>query len=98
MNTSTDFTTCNTGLMISPAVVFKINGTELTLILMDDASSYYRFEGYPLEIWISIHDQKNVSQIYEDIKTRDSLPTAFKEDFNNFVGFLIKENILSLPP
>jgi hypothetical protein len=98
MNISTDFTTCNNSLPVSPAVVFKIKGTELTLILMNDANSYYKFEGYPLEIWSSIHDKKNLSQIYGDIKSRDSLPDAFKEDFNNFVGFLIKENILSLPP
>jgi len=92
-----DFINSKYFLTPSPNVVFKLKGDELVLIILDDSQSYFKFDGYPIEIWMGLQDKKNPDKIFTEILQRDKLSESlFSRDFNSFLNFLLEEKLVQL--
>ena len=95
MDNIIDFSVMDTPIKPSPSVIYKMNGNILTLVVLDDSNNFYKFDAYPVEIWLGIQDQLSPTDIYNQIIQRDKLPAdQFKKDFNNFINFLKTENLV----
>jgi hypothetical protein len=90
-----DFINSKYTVSLSPNTFFKRRGQSLVLILLDDSQCFFKFEGYPIEIVMGLHDKKNPLTIFTEIVKRDDLPREdFARDFNLFLNFLVKENLV----
>jgi hypothetical protein len=95
MHPSNDYSISLVSLKISPDVVFKQSGKNLTILILDDSDSYFNFESYPAEIWLALNEGVSPSEIFNKIKNRDNLPEdEFKKDFNQFLNYLKDENLI----
>lgn len=90
-----DYTALDKPVTISKGLINKIKFDELTLISLDDSNCYYKFSGYPVEIWVGLQEKKVPKHIFDELKTRDSLPIEFEADFNAFFTFLMEQGLVS---
>lgn len=87
---------------INDNIIFKDTGEEqVFLIFIDQDNYYFKIDGLAANVWRVFMTQDErfqvPSQVYQEcLKRYDPPVEQFKNDFDNYIGQLIEENILIL--